>query len=364
MGQQGPSHNETGAERPLVSVLIPAYNAAATLAVTLSSVEKQTYPNIEIIVVDDGSTDATADILRHLAERMGRLRFVSIPNGGQAAARNLALSRAEGKYAAPLDSDDIWHPNYLERLVSSLEQAGPAAAMAYAFLRRIDSQGRVTETKPGYAVAPVALNQMLAFNVVGTGSAIVFRTDLARSVGGYETRLGGAEDYLMQLRLAARGTVIAVPEYLVGYRTSNHSLSTKRMAMSGWSKRVLEIARVELAEADPRVFASAVARSHADAAVHAARSGRHLNAAQDMLTALNSDFVTALRTLGRKARAARTRANSSPTTVQFVDMDPHDAAGAPTFNTPALAYARRADTRTVLPTETLAATKLADVRDR
>ena len=95
---------------PSVSVIIPAYNAADTLAETLASVVAQTWPNVEVLVVDDGSTDATADIVEMIAEQHHQVRLIRQTNAGVAAARNAGLREARGDLVAPLDADDLWHP--------------------------------------------------------------------------------------------------------------------------------------------------------------------------------------------------------------------------------------------------------------
>src|SRR5579883_3127014 len=107
----------TGSERdqPLISVVIPAYNAARTIGATLRSVIDQTYPNIEIIVVDDGSTDGTAAIVRSVLAGEPRLRFVAQGNAGVAAARNAGAALARGDFIAPVDADDLWHPTKLAK---------------------------------------------------------------------------------------------------------------------------------------------------------------------------------------------------------------------------------------------------------
>ena len=107
--------------RPLVSVLIPAYQAEATLGGTISSILTQTYEPVEIIVVDDGSTDATP----HIAQAYGdHIRFESVPNGGTARARNRAFAQATGEFVALCDADDLFTPSYLEAAMEAWEQAG------------------------------------------------------------------------------------------------------------------------------------------------------------------------------------------------------------------------------------------------
>lgn len=101
-------------DAPLVSVIIPAYNADNFIAQTLESVLSQTYQNIEILVVDDGSTDTTPEIVKDFATKDSRVNLLQQSNAGVAVARNLAYLHSKGEYIAPIDADDIWYPQNLE----------------------------------------------------------------------------------------------------------------------------------------------------------------------------------------------------------------------------------------------------------
>src|ERR1700722_1513540 len=109
----------------LVSVIIPAYNAERYLGFTLASVQAQTYKNIEILVVDDGSIDSTAEIVEQAARTEGRIPLFRQCNRGVALARNTALAQAKGEFVAPLDADDVWHPQNIALQVAALQKAGP-----------------------------------------------------------------------------------------------------------------------------------------------------------------------------------------------------------------------------------------------
>ena len=108
--------------QPEVSVIVPVYNAGKFLEYTLNAVKKQTLTNIEIICVNDGSTDNSADILQAFSKRDKRFKIFSQPNQGGSAARNRGLEEASGKYIAFLDNDDIYHPRYLEILLANLQK--------------------------------------------------------------------------------------------------------------------------------------------------------------------------------------------------------------------------------------------------
>lgn len=102
---------------PYFSVVIPAYNASRFIREALSSVLEQTFPNYEVIIVNDGSTDNTKQIIENIED--SRIQLYNIPNGGVSHARNFGISKAKGKYVAFLDSDDIWHPSHLEYAYSA-----------------------------------------------------------------------------------------------------------------------------------------------------------------------------------------------------------------------------------------------------
>src|SRR5689334_11448209 len=111
-----------GPEDVVVSVVVPAHNAERTLEETLRSAMAQTVSAIEIVVVDDGSEDGTREIVARLAALDGRIRLVRSANAGVASARNLGIRHARGRFVAPLDADDIWHPAKLEKQLAVFEQ--------------------------------------------------------------------------------------------------------------------------------------------------------------------------------------------------------------------------------------------------
>ena len=125
----------------LVSVIIPAFNAAAHIRQTLNSVLAQTYQAIEVIVVDDGSSDATSAIVEEFVKRDARVQLVRQSNAGVGAARNTAIRMARGKYIAPLDADDFWFPEKLEKQVACMEQCGDETGLVYCWSTLVDKDG-------------------------------------------------------------------------------------------------------------------------------------------------------------------------------------------------------------------------------
>ena len=190
---------------PRVSVIIPALNAMATLGRTLASVVRQTERHFEVIVIDDGSTDGTADLARSFAGRLRGLQVISESRRGTGAARNAGLALARGTYIAPLDADDLWHPTFLRRLADRLDASGPGTVLAYAFHRRIDAADCVIVTPRTAAIEGFGFYRMAWWNVVGNGSGMMARRDSLDAIGGFAESRDLNDDFYAQLRLCWLG---------------------------------------------------------------------------------------------------------------------------------------------------------------
>lgn len=308
-----------------VSVIIPCYNSARTLRETVKSALAQTLKDIEIIIVNDGSTDNSLSIAEILKVEDPRIVIHSIPNRKLPGARNYGIEHAVGEFVAPLDADDLWHPTYLEKLVKALRKAGETSSFAYSFLRRIDDHGKISETRPAVAVDGKALQRSMIHNFVGTGSGIVIRRAAANAVGGYDERVRGSEDYLMQIKLAAVGEVVCIPECLIGYRQSSTSMSTRRFAMAQGSLEALGIAISEIPGIDPAVEKWALARAQMHGVIQATKERKFLSAAILGLKALHNDVVGVVAEGFTRAfrRAAKSAPRGQYTEAQnFFDVDP------------------------------------------
>jgi glycosyltransferase involved in cell wall biosynthesis len=225
---------------PLVSVVVPAFNAAKTISETLRSISQQTYSTLEIVVVDDGSTDETAAIARRHGEADPRMRVVSKSNGGVASARNAGIGCTKGPFVAFIDADDIWHPTKIAKQLQVLLAGGPGMALVYAPFRLIDADGRVLASPHKYGVNGWVIHRHFYSNLVGNGSALLVRRSVLEEFGGFDSWLmqqgaEGCEDLLLQLRIATRYRFGEVSEYLVGYRRlpDNMSSNTEQMIRSG-----------------------------------------------------------------------------------------------------------------------------------
>lgn len=221
---------------PLISVIIPAYNAEKFIAATLDSVLAQTYSNLEIVVVDDGSQDRTAEIVATYAQRDHRLTLLQQPNRGVAAARNLAIKRSTGEFLAPLDADDIWYPQKLEKQLALMMQSKPTVGLVYGWSAYINEAGDLTGRKLASQHVGEVYPHLLAGNFIGNASAPLIRRSCLLQVGGYNVQMKqaeaqGCEDWDLYLRIAEHYCFLLVPEFLIGYRLPNGSMSCQYAAM-------------------------------------------------------------------------------------------------------------------------------------
>ena len=212
------SHSD--AKLPLVSVVIPAYNRAKYIRETIESVLAQTWPNVELIVTDDGSTDGTFEILQEYAAQ-GKLTLLQHPNRenrGQAASANRAIRAAKGQYISPLDSDDLIHPEKLERLVTLLEQ-NPEAGFAYSNGTLVDHDGREQyPLLPRDHIETGDPNQFLAHFHILLNLGTVIRRSALDTVGILAEQLLAANDQDLLLRLIETAPVLYLPDQLAAYR--------------------------------------------------------------------------------------------------------------------------------------------------
>lgn len=230
---------------PLVSVIVPARNAALTVAETLESIRRQTVTDLEVIVVDDGSTDDTAARVAGVADP--RIALVSCPWAGISAARNRGITRARAAYVSFLDADDLWTPDKLELQLEALHRRADAG-VAYSWTYVVDSAGRPLGPQPPARHEGDVYVPMLLGNFVGSGSNALLRRAVLETVGEFDPGLHAAEDWEYLLRAAARWPFVVVPRYQILYRESPYSASSRLDLMQAESLRVVD-----------RAFASAPA---------------------------------------------------------------------------------------------------------
>jgi len=223
---------------PLISVIVPAHNASRTILRALDSARAQGWSPMEIIVVDDASTDGTAEIVAALSGQGVRLLRLQ-QNGGAARARNAGLKTANGKYIAFLDADDAWYPDKLRRQVEVLE-SNPAVSFVTCDSEYVEEQGRMSRPSQHACYAPSsganAWKTLLAYNFVPTPTVLARRECLMRA-GEFNSALPLGEDWDMWIRLALQGELAVIPEVLVTIYLIAGSLSNRHIMQE---RRLLE----------------------------------------------------------------------------------------------------------------------------
>jgi GT2 family glycosyltransferase len=208
---------------PLVSVIIPAYNAERTLLETVNSVQNQTLANIEIIIINDGSTDRTGKTIENLND--SRIKAFSYENGGVSVARNRGITHTTGEFIAFIDADDLWTPDKLERQLAALE-SHPQAAVAYSWTQTIDERGYWLHQYHSVFVEGDVYPKILVNNFLSNGSNVLVRREAILSVGGFDSTLKSCEDWDFYIRLAAKYHFVVVPDWQIFYRQSPTSMSS------------------------------------------------------------------------------------------------------------------------------------------
>lgn len=232
---------ESGAS-PLVSVVIPAYNRADSIAAAIDSVLRQSFCDFELLVVDDGSTDGTQSVVRGIDDP--RLRLIEVPhNMGAGAARNLGIEAARGEWIAFQDSDDEWLPLKLEKQMARVSASGAGYIAVYCGMIVLGRVGidygsgpgtaenrirvRYFPTQEETAIEGDLLLPLLRTSLIST-QTLVARRDALRAIGGFDPAMRALIDWDCTLRLAPLGPIACVDEPLVMQRFSANSITRDR----------------------------------------------------------------------------------------------------------------------------------------
>ena len=198
----------------MVSVVIVTYNKADTISAAIKSVLSQTFRDLEILIVDDGSTDTTAERVKIFDTKV---RYLPKRNGGTGSARNLGIAEAQGEFVAFLDGDDLWLPQKLEIQMEAFKRESHLIAVqceAYC----VDPALRMIERRFCTPKHDTLLDFLLFRNLPAFASCVMIRKETLKSVGGFGTDLVILSDWDMCCRLARAGTIRSIPEPLVLYR--------------------------------------------------------------------------------------------------------------------------------------------------
>jgi glycosyltransferase involved in cell wall biosynthesis len=262
-------------------------------------VRNQTYRNIEILVVDDGSQDQTRHLVRALAEEDDRITLLCQANQGVAAARNLAIEQARGVYIAPLDADDIWLPEKLERQVVCMEQGGPGMGLVYSWWVMIDEDDVLLQASSKWSITGDVFEALIFINFIGNASVPLMRSTCIEEVGGYSTLLKemggqGCEDWDLALRIAAQYTVGMAPGYLCGYRRVRNSMSMDCKSMGQSHHLIIERIRRHHSQIPSCLFRWSGSTFYSYLGRLSYRGGNYQDAKQWFLKALAVDAMLML----------------------------------------------------------------------
>lgn len=215
-------------DKPLISIITPAYNAARFVLDSIESVQAQTYPYWEMIVVDDCSQDSTRELVESKTEEDDRILLVRLAeNSGTAAARDTAMEKARGKYVAFLDSDDLWVPTKLEEQLTYMKEKD--VAFSFTSYRKVDETGKVLSA-PVLVPSVIDYEGLLKNTVIGCLTVMLDRSKTGPlSMGNLHIRRG-QEDYVLWFRLLKSGHVAhGIQKDLARYRLVQGSLSRNKL---------------------------------------------------------------------------------------------------------------------------------------
>lgn len=220
---------------PLVSVIIPCYNSADTLLETIQSVQRQSFTDWEIIIVNDGSRDHSVQLVNQLALETN-ITVIHQSNSGVSSARNKGVQAAQGEYLAFLDADDIWHEQKLKIQVNCFEQH-QNIGICYSKVRFTSPSGKSLEQYSAVSKKPLTAIDLLLENHLCTSSNIMCRKRVFIENGGFDSSMNYAEDQEWLVRVALNGQwdITGVDDVLLDYRTQTDSLSSSLEKMEqGW----------------------------------------------------------------------------------------------------------------------------------
>ncbi|HEY9619951.1 MAG TPA: glycosyltransferase family 2 protein [Crinalium sp.] len=285
----------------MVSVIVPAYNAEKYIAATLESVLDQTYTAIEVLVVDDGSSDRTPDIIRSFVEKDKRVSLIQQTNAGVAAARNLAIQKSCGEYIAPVDADDIWFPQKLEKQVQCVLNADPSVGLVYAWSADINEEGELTGRANHFSLEGDVFLPLVYTNFLGNASVPLIRRCCFEKVGYYNcdhVRLNaqGCEDRDLYLRIAEHYQFRVVPELLVGYRKVLGSMSNNYQSMEKGHLLILEEVQARYPKIPSQVYRWSTSNFYSYLATQSWRAGNHRHTLLWLYRAAKTDWIHLLNT--------------------------------------------------------------------
>ncbi|MBW4427332.1 MAG: glycosyltransferase [Nostoc desertorum CM1-VF14] len=227
---------------PKISVIIPAYNSEKTIGHTIQSVLNQTFTDLELIVINDGSQDLTLKIVTQIKDP--RIKVFSYSNAGGNISRNRGLQRAVGEFVSFLDADDLWTPDKLQSQLKALQE-NATAQVAYSWTDYINTNDEFILSGKRVNVNGNVYENLLLNNFLENGSNPLICRKALIKLGGFDESLSAAQDWDMWLRLASKFDFICVPSVQILYRISANSVSCNLVRQEKSCLQVLERAYKE-----------------------------------------------------------------------------------------------------------------------
>lgn len=221
----------------LISVIIPAYNAENTILETIDSVLQQSYAKFELIVINDGSTDRTLELLQTIQNP--KLKIFSYQNGGLSTARNRGIKHSQGQYLTFLDADDRWTTDKLELQLNALKQ-NPQAALAYSWVYFEYEDTKLSYADTSSYFTGKIYGELLKKNFLHNGSNALIKKEIIEKIGLFDADLKCCEDWDFYLRIAAEKEFVLVPKVQIFYRQSATSMTGNVIKMEYYLKLVID----------------------------------------------------------------------------------------------------------------------------
>lgn len=245
---------------PMVSVIIPAYNAADFLPDAIASVKQQTFSDWELLIINDGSTDDTVEIVREYQKGNDQIHLINQPNQGVSTARNRGVEASQGQIIAFLDADDQWCSDKLDQHLKHL-QSNPHVGVSFAQVEILHQTGESTGQISSSRLTHLQPEYFLSENPTSTTSNWVIRKEVFIQVGGFCPEMSYSEDleWLIRVRCTTDWQIAGINQVLTRYRTSSGGLSSQLYRMeAGWNQLV-DRARIYAPQLVERHFALAQA---------------------------------------------------------------------------------------------------------
>lgn len=224
-------------KNPTVSVVMTTYNRDKYISTTVESVLNQTFQDFELIIIDDGSTDNTFEIIKSFDDK--RIKYYYQNNAGQNPARNAGITLSNGQYVAMIDSDDIWDQNKLKKQVEILDKH-PDIGLVYCGTVFIDENDKVFYKKPLIGYKGRVLDKLLMTNFLYNGSCPLFRKSCINKVGLFDTTFKRMTDWEFYLRFAIYYKFWGIKEHLLKYRVHSETMSNDYKNYESWGFKIID----------------------------------------------------------------------------------------------------------------------------